>query len=720
MSRQVVLLLFAFVAGGAIGYAVRASLVETPVAPGPGGSAGRVEAPPPEPEPAASLPAPVARTLDEAVEALRPPDLPRVAGTIAGAVKTEAGEPVAGVRVIAEARGPNRDVPKDAPIAEQVRAFTESRLYVQASRAEAESGPDGAFVLSGLIDAPYWVRGEHEAWSVRGRNDVRPGDRADLVATPAVTLDITVLLPDGTEPKSANVLFTTDEAAGSPRQNRWSPASRKIQVVPGAWRVWAVAGDLAEMVSEKQDLPLSAGQRALPLTLRVGERPGIRGTLTVPEGEGFDGLRVAAVKFAGAARPESSRLLRESRQVYAYQERKWAFALVDLPPGTYLVGAIEQSAVLAETVVEVADRMVEVTLTVSPLERSTYAVVWVEGPDGKPVVEQVYVTSTYRSERGSIGGWQSVRRPDGSYRVGLPAELPDDDSAGKWLLHVQSPKFGARQVEFARSEATVVRVRFEEPVFLEVVVENYAGSESEGSVMVNVQSKDGMSQAQVNLDAEGRGKSGPLAPGPGTVTLSIQSPQGQYVNVLKQDVDILPGAKVSLRLPLLYDLTVLVKDGTAHVNAGLMPVDREAGPFATWSRSDRTGRVVFTRVPAGRYRLQVSGLGEGDGSMEVTVPGASVIRFEPATLSALRVRITDPKGLLARSGFAEGDLVVAIDGQELTGERQMQALLQLAATKPQVAFEVLRGAARLAIDFPGTEYGRGRRDSGGWFEPAAR
>ena len=106
--------------------------------------------------------------------------------------------------------------------------------------------------------------------------------------------------------------------------------------------------------------------------------------------------------------------------------------------------------------------------------------------------------------------------------------------------------------------------------------------------------------------------------------------------------------------------------------------------------------------------------------MEVTVPAQSVVRFEPMVFDCFVVRITDASGLLVRAGFVEGDLVAAIDGTELTADRQMNALLSAAMVKEKSEFTVLRGGRTLTLGFPGAEYVKAPRDAGGNFVPARR
>jgi hypothetical protein len=285
---------------------------------------------------------------------------------------------------------------------------------------------------------------------------------------------------------------------------------------------------------------------------------------------------------------------------------------------------------------------------------------------------------------------------------------------------VNSQKFGSRTMEFARAEATIVRVRMEEPAFVEVTLEGYAGSGCEGCVDLNVTPKEGGSGGGGKPDGDGRCRMGPVAPGAAAVQVMVSEPRkGRHMVVLRQEVDLVPGTNsVSLRMPPLYELTVVLPDDTVNTNVMLMGLDAERGATSSWARSDGSGKVLFDRLPAGRYRLTVSG--RESGTMEVAVPAQSVVRFEAMVFDCFVVRITDAAGLLARAGFAEGDLVTAIDGTELTAQRQMNALFSAAMVKEKSEFTVLRGGRLLTIAFPGPEYEKSRGKAGGTLEPARR
>jgi hypothetical protein len=152
---------------------------------------------------------------------------------------------------------------------------------------------------------------------------------------------------------------------------------------------------------------------------------------------------------------------------------------------------------------------------------------------------------------------------------------------------------------------------------------------------------------------------------------------------------------LSVPMPRLQTVVVSDPDGKPGQSFALRP---ESG--ASWSRAraklDGDRRAVFAALPEGRYQLRRES-GPSDGAMRVAVPGPAEIVFRPTPYNAMRVFVTDPDGAWARAGLADGDLIVAIDGNEL--ESLVELETTLAATRPKDAatFGVLRGAARLEL-----------------------
>ncbi len=120
-------------------------------------------------------------------------------------------------------------------------------------------------------------------------------------------------------------------------------------------------------------------------------------------------------------------------------------------------------------------------------------------------------------------------------------------------------------------------------------------------------------------------------------------------------------------------------------------------------------------VQSGTHFLWVSIDGESQ-IMELTVPGASEVVFEPMAVTGLRVdREALPLGL-HDSDLANGDLVVAIAGTEFQNWQQVQVLSQSARMEPTVSLTVHRAGATIDLEIQTAHF---RVDSAG-FRPVRR
>jgi hypothetical protein len=108
--------------------------------------------------------------------------------------------------------------------------------------------------------------------------------------------------------------------------------------------------------------------------------------------------------------------------------------------------------------------------------------------------------------------------------------------------------------------------------------------------------------------------------------------------------------------------------------------------------------------------------------MEITLPGPSEVRFVAAVRNAMRVRVTQADGLLARVGFRDGDVVIGADGRLFENQMQAGAALIRATSRADVKFIVLRGRARLEFvaDLRELQKKEGEDALGGDLDPVAR
>jgi C-terminal processing protease CtpA/Prc len=81
-------------------------------------------------------------------------------------------------------------------------------------------------------------------------------------------------------------------------------------------------------------------------------------------------------------------------------------------------------------------------------------------------------------------------------------------------------------------------------------------------------------------------------------------------------------------------------------------------------------------------------------------PGATTARETALPFPALKLSALDPKGLIARLGFEEGDLVFAVDGNDVSQDSAEGLVARFAAHREgAVVVNVLRGGNALALNY---------------------
>jgi S1-C subfamily serine protease len=71
------------------------------------------------------------------------------------------------------------------------------------------------------------------------------------------------------------------------------------------------------------------------------------------------------------------------------------------------------------------------------------------------------------------------------------------------------------------------------------------------------------------------------------------------------------------------------------------------------------------------------------------------------------VSVTDPAGPWARAGLADGDLIVALDGDELGSGTELEVAWAALRTRDRATLGVLRGGTRLEVTVNAKELFRG-------------
>ncbi|HEY7513515.1 MAG TPA: carboxypeptidase-like regulatory domain-containing protein, partial [Vicinamibacteria bacterium] len=308
-------------------------------------------------EPAPEIRPSASTSLAQALRELPSPTVERGRGSITGRVARADGTPVEGATVRAmrrredtrHERGTGPPPPPD--IEEEVRKFVEQLQWRQRNQADAVTGADGRYVVTGLADGRYHMAAWREGFQLRpgeGGWEAAPGATVDFTAKPVVEVGFQVLLPDGGVPPEAPVRIRSGNRSSI---HDWRREQPSIFVEPGSYACSAWTRDNLYQSPEVR-LDLVEGAPAPPnVVLRLEGRAGITGTVTFAPDLPFENASVHALAFTGESAPHPNQLLNQgTRESLSHKPR---YGLLDLAPGRYLVGVALERSVVATRIVEV-------------------------------------------------------------------------------------------------------------------------------------------------------------------------------------------------------------------------------------------------------------------------------------------------------------------------------------------------------------------------------
>jgi len=714
---------------------------EAPAQAQPAMQIARAEAKPAAPPPVSDLE--ISEFIRKSSRNSSPPPAADGTGEIAGRIVDADGKPLAGVLVVAErsmSSLPRYDdgarvglgSPARPTLEEAVRRTMERYQISEGSRRQAISNENGEYRVSGLQATTYFVSAFLEGYRLEASRDtiargVRPGSQIDFHASRLQELPVRVLLPSG-ELATAATVQIVQKGGRNARATaaRWRSASPTLPLEEGVFTLSAVGeGEQEGWRSAEQMLEVRLGENTAPVELSLVAPRGVRGRVIFPPGSDADIVYVRKLALSSAVAPAPSALLSVREQTWVYDSN---YEISQLNPGTYLIGAVTSDGdeVLGSAVVEVTSGMVDRDLIVAPAKTGETLRVEVLGPTGKPVLEASFQLVA-RGSNGSMQshGAQGSRQRDGSFRVtvprGMAAKFAGSWPAGtKYTIHVECKDLGGQDAALSPGQRDV-RVQFAAASTLRIVVPNYAGSGLDGQVSVQWGAKSDNSRSVRSLGPDGVLVLDKLAPGAYVARLRIATEDGVASEVLTLEREAVIGsgeAELSIPIPALYPLRVKVNT-PAGSRVSLTPLEGDGQPLRSEGSIrdvDASGVASWSRLREGIYELAI--LGGVGSSMLVTVPSQGEVTFQARAVTALRVTVTDPEGGLAKAGFATGDLVVAIEGQEFQTEAEAQAALIKAMVSETVTFKVQRRGATLELKIPSSA-ARGQ-SFGGTLRPADR
>lgn len=579
------------------------------------------------------------RPLQAALASIPVAEPPQGNGTIVGHVRTPAGEPVAGVLVVATPRyqAPRRKyrrglgAPEEPDLEEWVSRVVAGRKWSWTARREARTDSMGAYEITGLAEAEYRLKAYLEGFRVdpaRGHDsyNVRPRSTVEFVAWPLLGLSVDVLTPEGSRPPRATI-----HCRGDAKQDElWLPEEPWIELRPGSYTLRASAeGGFA---SKEQNLVVEESGATPALVFQLERLPGIEGRIHFPSGVLARPIAVYALRFTGSKPPSDERLVGEGTKketdgrTYQYE---------GLKPGSYLVGTgYGTRSVAVRAVVRVDTATVDQPLNLPEPDPAQFVVLHVFGPDGIRLSD-VRVETRYRGGSfGATGGGRFFRRDDGALLVPHHSwdklRFGSEHTDAKWFVEVISDEFGSISREYVPVEDEELTIRFLPGARLTVRIAGYVDSGHEGKVQVYLKARGapdpyfGSTRHDRKPDSDGRQILGPDQPGAYEAILVLRPGTLHAKAIARLPLQLRAGENDALiPLPGLHKLTVISQPGLrAHVTAagdrhGLRSLRRNIG---------KDGKAVFEHLPAGTYTVGVWGNGVSE-VVTVEIPAQTVVRL---------------------------------------------------------------------------------------------
>ncbi len=715
--------LVALVAGFAMGYLLGADSATSAPAPNISAVEPTVDLPPPpKPEPerphvTQSRPLPDGDLLGAWMNTLGV-ELPQQGnGRITGAAALEGGTPLEGVRITATPRWNNPTQARAETLEDSVAAFARRARFEHEGKTHTTTGADGSYELTGLGDYEYRVNAELEGvrFSIPSQAyRARPGSTINFDGTAVCTIDVDVRMPDGSQPATAgiSVRYSSNRSHGS----SWHPGSTKTEVEPGTITVHATAGEHRQFVSESIEVEAELGHEK-KITLQLKAKPGILCVVSVPPGTPRSNwFYVTLIQEPAPEPPVNAR--GSDRRESLHRGNQVPFT--DLEAGNWRLVLSDNYRVLAWTDVTLgAEEFKEVGLEVPAPKAEDYVVVRVYSPQGELLDATFNVYLRGESPRGgsssSGGGGETLKRPDGSYWILRhdPSRL-NEGYIYTYEIKVNVKGYGTKVVRYPRDATHELRVDMDPPctltVYLPGATTHPLRRELNSKLMQKTSetSWTGISRTAHPDDPRTSGQQGlesdsvefgPLSPGTYRFSLTFLDAKGSssfrhHHTVAEWTFEVAAGANTqTCPVPALYTLTLLIDD-PAQVRR-LMLTTPDGGNRRGVEEIKK--RTELRGMPAGEWLIDTQ-----EGEMRLRVSGDTEVRLEAKEYNAIRVIGLVPGGKVEGMGLRSNDIVVAVDGEPLTG-RGLHFLLQASFTKDNTTWTVVRNGAKIDVTFNGKE-----------------
>jgi hypothetical protein len=662
------------------------------------GTASRIEKDSPESAPARR------RALDELVRAMADePPKPGV-GRITGRVTTSDGKPVAGAAVSAWPQNPDENPwAADLSMEEKLERYFRSTHFSERGKVSARTDADGRYALGNLGDYRYSVRATADGYECTAAGgaawNVEPDAEVNFSAQPACVLDFDIRLPDGTQPKSADI--TLRWGNGESRQY-WTPNRPRPSQRPGQYRMQVTAGKAEEFASETFDIKLRQGDPPLKMTIQLEAASGISCDIRYPPGianieevygHGSD-VRVLLVPDPPAEPPAETDYGYEGVSMW----RGSRLSFLSLDPGRYRLVAHVRNRLLAWQDVTLGNELLKVTLQVPEPDPADFFVVRVYGADGALIrdAQVKYRAPGMADERGNV-----IRHDDGSFRLRRGANV-----RGGYDVTASSETLGQLTVRYEANATHDLEIRFGQPARLTVLLPGVSAHRLRERLVARLMLEqsdgrwNGMPPKGGYQEAEGlksdKLEYEPIAAGRYRFYLALK---GNSVGVLAEVLfEVATGTETiqTCLLPELYSLTVILPDGK---KPGLLYVRSSDGKSSrSVAGNDIRQRTVIDGLTAGDWVIVTD-----TGEMPVRITGETQVVLAERPFDCLRISGLKPGGRLEALGLRNGDLLIGVDGEPFASLSTLRTQASFSYTKDNTTWSVIRNGATLSITFAGRQ-----------------
>lgn len=700
------------------------------------------QAAPDEPSPAAQAPARSGNQIDDKVETLiqelskeldTSKTMPTGEGRIFGKVVDSNGNAIPGVTLIARfspvtdreygQRIKEPRVSGEIPAyytrteRETVRSTLQNLRSSQAWQRTVISDAQGMFSINGLGDVQANVGAYHKDYNFQDNRmyQVVPSEEAlEITGKPISYLDLTVVLPDGSEPQWSTLRIRTRSGNGSSStQDGWNPAKRQLQLLPGNHTISASYDVDGTFYSSKEEtLEITEGT---PASLRIQLEAETTLEVTLDKVWKAKPLRESHTEFtltywkAADGDSQSNGNERGSRGEHSsvhFTRGQTQQFIRNLEPGVYHLalstGYSSRSAAPNATVTVAAGNN-KTTLTYDRPAAGTYTSLRVLAPDGNLVTKGLNLSGSLRVEsRGGVsgssgGGVDAMVDEDGSIVVIIPTSERDTEGAKvTYTITANHSEYPGASVTLEQPYPASAVIQFFQPCSATVQLSGYTDAAQLKKFSISLYPKSEnqrggryYSRDENGIDNQGRQTFDNLAPGEYTLTLSSTDERRRTSHLASQDVTIGPGSNsLSLVVPRLQSLTIVgVTPNTSVSLRATSGID-----YSEYKQANDKGEVTFDNVPDGEYTLR-----SGRSEMSIRVPSGGTIPFVETVYNAMRITIEDANGAFAKAGFQTGDLLINVAGIEIESMETAQLAILTAIAKGECDWIFLRNGQRMTI-----------------------